>query len=245
MYNASAKLGIVIIKPMVICVALIPQQYRRSTITYCYFTANIPTVYMAPIVLSEKTCFITGVLIGEYLPTVLILVIQVSLQTSLYTGPEGEINDIRQCNYWAPKKSLPWIFNVLGNVVTYLRENRRPSPTSGLKGLINMLLGQGLLYFVLIIAYEVLSTVGNIPQLLISDSVNNNLIELNIILNVALPCILGPWLILSIRRNHMAHMTGGTSITAGTRDRDVNKHCAFSGTNQHSLLKAISGSTPA
>ncbi|EIW77599.1 hypothetical protein CONPUDRAFT_75446 [Coniophora puteana RWD-64-598 SS2] len=93
--------------------------------------------------------------------------------------------------------------------VLYLREHRKQHHKLRPTGLLGVLMRQGLLYFVWAVACGALSANG--AALLVFNGITT-------VLQVGLLCMLGPWLILSIRQNHLNQVNGGSG---GTRDGTV------------------------
>ncbi|EIW77299.1 hypothetical protein CONPUDRAFT_76060 [Coniophora puteana RWD-64-598 SS2] len=132
-------------------------QYKISPMTYCYFLFMWPPSFCQ----MKRKCAHGYVIFGHdsELPDVkpigavllnISLAIIGSLPPDAYDYQEGRLLGTRECVSSASNKSS-WIFYILasGSILVHMRENGATSSPPELMKVIKMLIGQGLMYFVL------------------------------------------------------------------------------------------------
>jgi len=153
-----------------------------------------------------------------------------SLPPFIFPSQEGFLLGVRRCFTIAPSWLPSWI-GILTNgsacaydivlaailvyrSVMYLRERRKQNHPMRSTGLLEVLIGQGLLYFVWAIACQAVSTAGLLPSTLPTNvAVLFVWNGITLALQTGLLSMLGPWMIISIRQNHMNQLNGGSGGT--------------------------------
>ncbi|EIW77655.1 hypothetical protein CONPUDRAFT_75484 [Coniophora puteana RWD-64-598 SS2] len=132
----------------------------------------------------------------------------VSFQLSFYTrliptygnvSQEAILLGIRGCATLNQPNPLSWIWLILSN--------------GRLKGLIVLLLGQGIFYFIWLFTDEILSISYGLLSL--GTTTENTLAAITLAMEIGIICMMGPWLILSIRQNHLTRLNGESTQTTG------------------------------
>ncbi|EIW77524.1 hypothetical protein CONPUDRAFT_75387 [Coniophora puteana RWD-64-598 SS2] len=159
-----------------------------------------------------------------------------------WTETEGIFFGIHTCIGFVPKSPLGWSLPAMtGAYITYelvllvmaiyrsVEYLKSYSHTgSWLSGVVSILLRHNILYFLLLVVYQILTPIanddthlvgglnGNLrPALTLMETIGEEVAigNLGLALQTLLPCIGGPWIILELRKNHVMHLNGGYGMT--------------------------------
>ncbi|EIW77735.1 hypothetical protein CONPUDRAFT_75540 [Coniophora puteana RWD-64-598 SS2] len=195
-------------------------QYGKSPLTFCYvfdFPWSVLSSYGSTrlyssfpvtsfsIVLSDRVSQ-EGILLG------IRVCVELNAQ-SPFSWAVSVVNDVGTYAY-----ELLLVAMLVYRSIVYLREGGYTNSSTGLKELIKLLVGQGFLYFIWVLTGTTLSIVYSVPVISnnLSPMAQRTLAVISVVVDTGLFCMLGPWLILSIRRNHMNHLNGGPSMNRAT-----------------------------
>ncbi|EIW77646.1 hypothetical protein CONPUDRAFT_145906 [Coniophora puteana RWD-64-598 SS2] len=148
-----------------------------------------------------------------------------------YTSQASSILSVRYCELVNPTFFLAWLASVSGGITLgfeiilfimmvyrclwHLRERRPAGSVYRFKSAAEMLLQQGVLYFVWFAIRQVVAAVARFSSIFSQLGIFI-IVDIGWGLQVMLLCMLGPWFILSIRKNHMDSVKGGTDMTMQT-----------------------------